>query len=199
MTDDEFFALVECAGIPMDTEKVEFALIVKGLIHDMEWQLIEAAPKNRKVLIGYANSLGNWRTVVARYYPPETLELGDDQYELSEDGFAPEGWYEECESQENIYPVGGEPTHWMPLPAPPSNHLGQPARIGNSITQGRAAGPTLTDADMQHPRGSHTGPDGNQTLPADLSSAAVGKEGPVLGVNDHAAHGTRMNKESGNA
>ena len=84
------------------------------------WQPIETAPKGRKVLAGYFNKLGNWRTVMACYYLPQTLEAPDDIFDETSDGYAPEGWYEESESQESILPTDEPPTHWMPLPAAPS-------------------------------------------------------------------------------
>lgn len=83
-----------------------------------EWQPIETAPKGRKVIAGYANALGKWRTVLARYYSEGTLEW-HDQSPLYGEGYAPEGWYEESETHEDLLPLDPEPTHWMPLPAPP--------------------------------------------------------------------------------
>ncbi len=88
---------------------------------------IESAPKGRKVLAGYTNSAGKWRTVTARYYPPQTLELDGDDLDMDDDGYAPEGWYEESESQGNILPTDMPPTHWMPLPAAPGAAPSQPA------------------------------------------------------------------------
>jgi hypothetical protein len=80
-----------------------------------EWQTIESAPKKRKVIAGYWNDHGKWRTITARYYVANSL---DDYTGDEESGYAPEGWYEEYESNEEIYPCR-QPTHWMPLPTPP--------------------------------------------------------------------------------
>ncbi len=80
-----------------------------------EWRPIETAPKGRKVIAGYWNALGKWRTITARYYTPETLDS-----EHTQSGFASEGWYEESESIEEIMPTDCEPSHWMPLPNPPT-------------------------------------------------------------------------------
>ena len=79
------------------------------------WHPIESAPKGFKVLAGYLNEAGKWRTVIARYYPENSLTAAED----SEDEFAPEGWYEESETHEELLPIL-PPTHWMPLPAPPA-------------------------------------------------------------------------------
>ncbi len=89
-----------------------------------QWKLIDAeTPKGRKVIAGYFNEAGNWRTIMAKYYLPRTLDWSED-YESGgpedEDGFAPEGWYEESETHDSILPC--KPTHWLPLsilpPAP---------------------------------------------------------------------------------
>jgi hypothetical protein len=79
-----------------------------------QWRPIDTAPKGKKIIVGYRNRLGNWRSVIGRYYTPETL-ISDDE----ESGFAEEGWYEESESQETILFTDEPPTHWLPLPADP--------------------------------------------------------------------------------
>ena len=84
------------------------------------WQPIETAPPGRKVLAGYWNKLGNWRTITARYFPADTLDS-----EHTESGFADEGWYEESETYEEILPTDCEPTHWQPLPAAPDMNNGE--------------------------------------------------------------------------
>ena len=79
------------------------------------WRDISSAPKNRKVIVGYFNELGKWRSVMATYYTEGTLESPD----CDEEGFAPEGWYEESETHDEILPLYHRPTKWMPLPAAP--------------------------------------------------------------------------------
>lgn len=81
------------------------------------WQPIEIAPHGRKLIVGYPNALGNWRTVIAVYHEANTLQARDDEDEM----YAEPGWYEECESNPDgyVYPTDEPPTHWMPLaPAP---------------------------------------------------------------------------------
>lgn len=54
------------------------------------WQSVETAPKGRKIIAGYFNGLGNWRSVMACYYLPKTLDWNSDFDGGDEDGFAPE-------------------------------------------------------------------------------------------------------------
>jgi hypothetical protein len=82
------------------------------------WLPIETAPKGQKVIAGYRNQLGKWRSVMGTYYPPNTLPTTDDW--IADAEYAPEGWYEESETHEDIYPMDCPPTHWQPLPASPS-------------------------------------------------------------------------------
>ena len=84
------------------------------------WQPIKTAQKGKTLIVGYLNRGGNWRSVMARYYLPQTLEAADDShYAADEEGYAPEGWYEESETHESILPTDEPPTHWMPRPTPP--------------------------------------------------------------------------------
>ena len=84
------------------------------------WQPIKTAPKGKKLTVGYLNRGGNWRSVMACYYLPKTLEAADDcHYGVDEEGYAPEGWYEESETHESILPTDEPPTYWMPSPTPP--------------------------------------------------------------------------------
>jgi len=100
---------------------------VTKLRADAGWQPIETAPKMRKVIVHYVNELGKSRCVMACYYLPNSLEMHDDYQDCGtyneEDGvaYADEGWYEEHDSENPVLPLGGNPTHWMPLPKPPSD------------------------------------------------------------------------------
>lgn len=84
---------------------------------DDGWQLIKDAPQNQKLLVAYQNELGNWRIVTACYH---TQLEWSDEYGDHEQEYAPEGWYEENDSSDVIYPTSQQPTHFRPLPAPPS-------------------------------------------------------------------------------
>jgi hypothetical protein len=79
------------------------------------WLPIESAPKGRKLIVGYFNPLGNWRSVIGRYYLDGTLESETDK-----GGFAPEGWYEETEAYEYLMQMDQEPTYYRSLPPPPA-------------------------------------------------------------------------------
>lgn len=91
------------------------------------WQPIDTAPKGVKILVAYKNSLGNWRRVLARWYGEDELESCDSD---NESGFAPAGWYEESETQEDIRVTDESPEFWHTIPAPPSTKL--PAQGDNN-------------------------------------------------------------------
>jgi len=82
-----------------------------------QWQPIDTAPKTgRTLLLGYPNALGNWRTTRGQWMSDEYIA---EYWEEPENGEA--GWYEtavEAEDPPNCWCI--EPTHWMPLPAPPT-------------------------------------------------------------------------------
>jgi hypothetical protein len=86
------------------------------------WQPIETAPKGRKLIVGYFNEAGKWRSVMGHYYLPETLECDE-----AENGFADEGWYEDSDSLEQITRTSCQPTHWQTLPAAPAPASATPA------------------------------------------------------------------------
>jgi hypothetical protein len=92
-----------------------------------KWQPIETAPKDKKIIGGYWNELGKWRSIMARYYSPGTLEAGESCNEIDEDRYAPEGWYEESETQDEIFRCE-TPTHWQPCPAEPHEKIDGPEK-----------------------------------------------------------------------
>lgn len=92
----------------------------------MRWQTIDTAPKGRTVLIHYKNSLGNGRTVKARYVERFTVEDDSGLGEYCEDKdeyYLLEGWYEQVDNWDDFAEIfiHCKPTHWMPLPAPPGD------------------------------------------------------------------------------
>ena len=83
------------------------------------WRPIESAPKTgRKVILFYKNRLNVGRTVIARWLTDEqATEIDVDDYVGLESG-----WYECIDNWGDFTDVvihEGEPSHWMPLPAPP--------------------------------------------------------------------------------
>jgi hypothetical protein len=88
------------------------------------WQPIESAPKTgRKVILFYKNRLHVGRTVIARWLTDEqATEIDGDDVGLEG------GWYECIDNWDDYTEVAiheGEPSHWMPLPAPPIEALRQ--------------------------------------------------------------------------
>ena len=97
----------------------------------------EAVPPEpcMKVIATYVNSLGNRRTIMAKWIPGKTEEAHslDDEFgeydEATDTTYVPEGWYE-CINNLGDYTFvavsEGVITHWMPLPeAPDAIRAGQ--------------------------------------------------------------------------
>ena len=97
------------------------------------WLPIETEPDNGKpVLIYYTNSNGHGRTIKAFYAKKFAVEwngstdFDDDFYEYDEatdNYYWPEGWHEMIDNWPDYSSVmvhEGKPTHWMTLPAPPT-------------------------------------------------------------------------------
>ena len=96
----------------------------------MQWQPIDTAPQGKTVLVyGEVPGFRYPRTVRASYYAQHTLAVadgygGEDWAEEGPDGdsYMPAGWYEESHAEE-APAVVVRPTHWMPLPPPPSTDI----------------------------------------------------------------------------
>lgn len=101
--------------------------LLAGLQASSGWQPIETAPERRKVFVTWVNALGKRRTALASYWPESTLEMADDvpDYQVTEDGKNLDaGWWEESEgNDEAMFCLVEKMTHWMPLPAPPTDAL----------------------------------------------------------------------------
>lgn len=82
------------------------------LLAAQQWQAIESAPKRIKILLLFIAGSGKHRIVMACYYPPNTLPADED----SDDEYAPEGWYEECEFGDYVHGIVGDLVGWMPVP-----------------------------------------------------------------------------------
>ena len=85
-----------------------------------EWKSIETAPKNgRTLLLGYFNSAGKWRTTRGQWMSQDYI----DEYAEDPDFMSP-GWYETTIEDDDgkCWPIN--PTHWMPLPPPPTTSAG---------------------------------------------------------------------------
>lgn len=82
------------------------------LLAAQQWQPIESAPKRITILLLFKGGSGKHRIVRACYYPPNTLSADED----SDDEYAPEGWYEECEFGDYVHGIVGDLIGWMPVP-----------------------------------------------------------------------------------
>ena len=82
------------------------------------WLPIATAPMTgRKVILFYLNRNNRARTVMARWLTDEQAAETDGD-DVGLEG----GWYECIDNWDDYTEVAiheGEPTHWMPLPAPP--------------------------------------------------------------------------------
>lgn len=85
---------------------------------DDGWQPIETAPEDGRVLLlGYWNSHGNWRTLRGEWHSQEFI----DEYAEDPDMHTP-GWYEvSAEADDETGCWRTNPTHWRPLPKPPTD------------------------------------------------------------------------------
>jgi hypothetical protein len=85
------------------------------------WQPIETAPERKKVLVSWVNELGKRRTALAVFYPVGTIELDESPEDwVDEDGKnTVAGGWESREAGGDDWYLDEQPTHWMPLPAPP--------------------------------------------------------------------------------
>lgn len=85
----------------------------------MEWQPIATAPKNRTEILAYRDGAGIF---MARWIAPaEFLSSREiDMVDMTADDLEKADWFcadfiQGCRLDGNL-----APTHWMPLPAPPS-------------------------------------------------------------------------------
>lgn len=79
------------------------------------WKPIAEAPKTgHTLLLGYFNSANKWRTTRGQWMSQDYI----DEYAEDPDFMEP-GWHETTVEDDDgkCWPI--EPTHWMPLPAPP--------------------------------------------------------------------------------
>ncbi len=92
------------------------------------WQPIATAPKGRQVLIYCVNELGKGRTIKAKYierfWEESSNDSENDEYNEPDDTYYTlPGWYEFIDNWDDFSGVcvHYNPTHWMPLPSPPTS------------------------------------------------------------------------------
>ena len=96
-----------------------------------DWQTIDTAPKGQRVLVW--GTIPGWyhleRRIIAMYWPTHSLLVHDDysQEDWVEVGpddepYMPADWYVDMDGfdPEMVIAVNCKPTHWMPLPDPPT-------------------------------------------------------------------------------
>jgi hypothetical protein len=87
----------------------------------LDWQPIETAPKDGKKIILYYKNRNNFgRTVMGCWVTEEQANETD-----TDDVGLEAGWYEQIDNWDDYSQIAiheGEPTHWMPLPKPPTAH-----------------------------------------------------------------------------
>jgi len=109
--------VVSCNWLPDGVYSVYATPHTEAVRMSEAWQPIETAPKDgRTLLLGYLNSLGNWRTVRGQWMSQDYI----DEYWEDPEGVEA-GWFETCvEADEppNCWPI--DPTHWLPLPPAPT-------------------------------------------------------------------------------
>lgn len=113
------------------TRAAEHAKVLRDLQAELpKWHPIDTAPSGKIILIHYRNSHGKSRVIKARHvkrWTEETsvdFEEGCGEYSEELDAFfITEGWWEQVDNWPDYTEIvvsEGEPTHWQPLPAPPS-------------------------------------------------------------------------------
>lgn len=81
-----------------------------------EWQTIETAPINTAVLV----FVPNWDHYGPGIYRAIRVNFGPDR--------AAEHWHSSAWAMGRDFATDCQPTHWMPLPDPPSQPSGEAAR-----------------------------------------------------------------------
>lgn len=98
----------------LDSELRRLAARLSGMAAG--WQPIETAPKRTRVIVGYHNSQGKWRTAMATYFTE------DDIADWENDDCSP-GWYERSYAHEAeneyVYALEAGPRCWQSLPPEP--------------------------------------------------------------------------------
>ena len=87
----------------MDTDKIENAVSQSELIEPLGtgWRLIETAPINEIGVLGYEKLQDGFWVITPMYFT-------DNQWKIVQ--------FHHCNEEKTM-----NPTHWMPLPAPPES------------------------------------------------------------------------------
>ena len=98
-------AAAEAWQASSDTESLRYAMFAAGIAYAQTWRSMESAPKDGTAVL-LSNAGGSW---IARYEP------------VYPSGYRPENpWFSLMLNRDYMKRNYAPPTHWMPLPLPPT-------------------------------------------------------------------------------
>lgn len=84
---------------------------------EQKWQPIETAPKDGSEIIGYREDCGS---LIIRWTCPSEFMTEKELENISERDAFEDDWFYSDFVQGGRMSNDGNPTHWMPLPKPPT-------------------------------------------------------------------------------
>lgn len=111
------FRIAQASAACRQLDKIEQLECQLSKVNEDKWNLIESAPKDGTEIIGFRKDCG---ALLIRWVSPADF-LTDQELEKfpQETIFEPDWFYADFVSGGRMS-NDGNPTHWMPLPAPPA-------------------------------------------------------------------------------